>query len=62
MIPKIKRFEDSILKSINLSISNLEKDNECEEYLGYNFKVNQLFFKFRKAKITPKKNGLFVTL
>ncbi|WP_282629993.1 MepB family protein [Empedobacter sedimenti] len=58
----IQKFEDFVLKSMNLSISNLEKDAECGEYFGYNFKVKELLFKFRKAKITPKKVGQFVTL
>ncbi|WP_413533807.1 MepB family protein [Empedobacter brevis] len=62
MIEIIKKFEDYILKSKNLSISNLEKDVECDEYFGYNFNVNELSIKFRKAKITPKKVGQFVTL
>lgn len=46
----------------NLSVTNLEKDLECEEYLGYNFNLGNLEVKFRKAKVTPKKVGLFVTL
>ena len=58
----IQKFEDFVLKSMNLSISNLEKDAECDEYIGYNFNVNEFFIKFRKAKITPKKVGQFVTL
>lgn len=58
----IQQFEEQILKRLNLSISNLEKDAECEEYIGSNFNVNQLLIKFRKAKITPKKVGQFVTL
>ena len=58
----IQQFEQSILKSLNLSLSNLEKDLECEEYFGYNLNINQSFIKFRKAKITPKKVGQFVTL
>ncbi len=58
----IQQFEQSILESLNLSLSNLEKDLECEEYFGYNLNINQSFIKFRKAKITPKKVGQFVTL
>lgn len=62
MIEIIQQFEDFILKPLHLSISNLEKDAECNEYVGYNFEVKELLFKFRKAKITPKKVGQFVTL
>ena len=62
MIKIIQQFEEIVLKPLQLSISNLEKDAECDEYFGYNFESNQLSFKFRKAKITPKKVGQFVTL
>ena len=62
MIKIIQQFEEIALKPLQLSISNLEKDLECDEYFGYNFESNQLSFKFRKAKITPKKVGQFVTL
>ena len=62
MIKIIQQFEEIALKPLQLSISNLEKDLECDEYFGYNFESNQLLFKFRKAKITPKKVGQFVTL
>ena len=58
----IQKLEDFVLKSMNLSISNLEKDLECDEYIGYNFNVNEFSIKFRKSKITPKKIGQFVTL
>ena len=58
----IQKLEDFVLKSMNLSLSNLEKDLECDEYIGYNFNVNEFSIKFRKAKITPKKVGQFVTL
>ena len=58
----IQKFEDFVLKSMNLSISKLEKDAECDEYIGYNFNVKEFSIKFRKAKITPKKVGQFVTL
>ncbi|WP_312761577.1 MepB family protein [Epilithonimonas sp.] len=34
---------------------------ECEEYSGFNFKINQTNFKFRKSKLTAKKVGQFVT-
>ncbi len=57
----IQNFEDFVLKSMNLSISKLEKDAESDEYIGYNFNVNEFSIKFRKAKITPKKVGQFVT-
>lgn len=45
-----------------LEIATIEPDLECEEYFGYNFQLNTAKVKFRKAKITPKKIGQFVTL
>ncbi|MEG0698217.1 MepB family protein [Algoriella sp.] len=62
MIKIIQQFEEIVLKPLQLSISNLGKDLECDEYSGYNFESNQVLFKFRNAKITPKKVGQFVTL
>lgn len=43
-------------------ITDISKDAECEEYCGCNFNIGQFRIKFRKAKITPKKTGQFVTL
>lgn len=45
-----------------LKISELTSDAECEEYEGYNFRLENKNVKYRKAKITPKKIGQFVTL
>lgn len=44
------------------TISAISQDQEANEYSGYNFRANGSNFKFRKAKLTPKKNGQFVTL
>nr|WP_314492715.1 MepB family protein [uncultured Chryseobacterium sp.] len=38
------------------------QDPESTEYHGHHFQAGQLRFQFRKAKITPKKIGQFVTL
>lgn len=51
-----------IFQKSGLLISQIVPDLECEEYSGYNFKLNHFNIKFRKAKITPKKTGQFVTL
>lgn len=53
---------EKLLPLFNLPITNTQKDLECEEYLGYNFDLGTNKVKFRKAKITPKKIGQFVTL
>jgi hypothetical protein len=37
-------------------------EKESIEYAACTFEVNEQSVKFRKAKITPKKNGLFVTI
>lgn len=62
MIKELSRIEDVIFKTLQLNLSNIETDLECEEYFGYNFSLTTLKIKFRKAKITPTKNGQFVTL
>lgn len=53
---------EKLFQTFNLHIANVEKDLECEEYCGYNFQLGTANIKFRKAKITPKKIGQFVTL
>lgn len=62
MITELKKIENLVFKEVNLKISNVIEDKECQEYFGYNFQTEKLNFKFRKAKITPKKIGQFVTL
>lgn len=62
MIEVLNRIENTILNINNLRISDIINDQECEEYSGCSFQLNNQKIKFRKAKITPKKTGLFVTL
>ncbi len=62
MNEKLKRFENEISKIIKHKIINVTQDKECEEYFGFNFQLDKLNIKFRKAKITPKRVGQFVTL
>lgn len=61
MIKELEHIE-RLIQYNRQTITNITKDQECEEYLGYNFRVGRLNIKFRKAKITPKKTGQFVTL
>lgn len=61
MIKELQLLNDLILKELNLKLSEINPDLECEEYSGFNFKINQTNFKFRKSKLTPKKVGQFVT-
>ena len=62
MKEELKRFENTISTILGRKLTNITQDQECEEYSGFNFQINQLNLKFRKAKITPKKVGQFVTL
>lgn len=62
MTDELIRIENFLLKLCGILISNLNKDAECEEYDGYNFRLENKNVKYRKAKITPKKIGQFVTL
>mgnify|MGYP003574926877 CR=1 FL=1 len=57
-LPHLENF----FRQHQINISNVQADLECEEYFGYNFQLNKTNIKFRKAKITPKKIGQFVTL
>ncbi len=62
MKEELKRFENTISTILGRKLINITQDQECEEYSGFNFQINQLNLKFRKAKITPKKVGQFVTM
>ncbi len=48
-------------KSCALLISDFEDENESKEYNGCTFKINGLNIVCRSGKVTPKKNGQFVT-
>lgn len=50
-----------IYKNCSLRISNFRLENESKEYDGCQFELNDLNVVCRKAKITPKKVGQFVT-
>lgn len=58
MIKELKQLEAILSKSI----TNLTEDEECTSYFGFNFQLDRLNIKFRKAKTTPTKVGQFVTL
>ncbi len=59
---KLKQFKELIFKITEEKITNIKHDPECKAYLGCDFQIGGLNLKFRKAKITPKKIGQFVTL
>ena len=47
--------------SSNFTISDFVAETESKKYDACNFKLNALKIYFRKAKLTPKKEGQFVT-
>ncbi|MNK57849.1 MepB protein [compost metagenome] len=61
MIKEITRLNNLIFKPLKLNIPEIIPDLECEDYFGFNFKINENRIKFRKSKLTPKKVGQFVT-
>jgi hypothetical protein len=62
MIEEMLEFESLLLKINGFKIVKVIKDLECPDYSGYNFELEKQRLKFRKAKVTPKKVGQFVTL
>jgi hypothetical protein len=62
MVQELSEIEKLIFGTNGLKVFNVTKDKECCDYLGYNFQIGNQQIKFRKAKLTPKKIGQFVTL
>lgn len=58
----ITQLTTLLASHFGLSFTLHTKDAECEEYHGYSGQLNEVAITFRKAKITPKKIGQFVTL
>lgn len=58
----LKTLEAFLFQQLNITCSSYTKDPECEEYSGYTCLLDTFTIKFRKAKITPKKIGQFVTV
>ncbi len=59
---ELNKIEEILLTNLKSNFKNSSEDSEASDYFGYNFEINDLLFKYRKAKITPKKIGQFVTL
>ena len=53
---------EEVYSPCGLKVSNLVQDKESKEYEASSFQLNALYVVARKAKITPKKIGQFVTL
>ncbi|MBE8721170.1 MepB family protein [Sphingobacterium pedocola] len=62
MTDELRILQQILFEPLGLSVNALEADQEAEEYSGFNFRLDRLSVKYRKAKITPKKVGQFVTL
>lgn len=62
MTNDLQQIELHLSQLTNKKITDLAIDAECLEYSGRNFKLDDLKIKYRQAKVTPKKVGLFVTL
>src|SRR5690606_24015237 len=57
----LKNIQKFILENFNLNLRNLEQEAESSAYCACRFTLNDRVVIFRKAKITPAKNGQFVT-
>ncbi len=62
MYTNIQKVLDFIFDSKITKITGFIENTEAKEYLGCCFEAGGYKFIFRKAKITPKKIGQFVTL
>jgi len=62
MTNDFQQIEVQLSQFTNKKITDFATDAECLEYSGCNFKLDDLKIKYRQAKVTPKKVGLFVTL
>lgn len=51
-----------LLEELNQPISDVFSESESKEYNAFDFKIDNFSVKFRTSKITPTKNGQFVTL
>lgn len=57
VLEKIKK----LCNATDFTLTDFALEKESKEYDACNFKINALKIHFRKAKITPKKEGQFVT-
>jgi hypothetical protein len=55
-------INDKLFEPNGIQVSNLELDPKSAEYAACSFCLNEYAILFRSAKITPTKNGQFVTL
>lgn len=61
MTPTLSQIKKLIFDPLRFHFSGLEKEAESQEYEACRFQLNELNVICRTAKITPKKQGQFVT-
>jgi hypothetical protein len=59
---KLEETSKLVFEKLDLQILNLHIEKESQDYCAAQFELNNLKIIFREGKITPKKNGQFVTL
>ncbi|WP_353118714.1 MepB family protein [Myroides odoratus] len=62
MQKELQQLEDFFLQHTGMNFTPQTRDIECEEYCGFTCLLDVFTIKFRRAKITPKKIGQFVTV
>jgi hypothetical protein len=60
--PDLLAAQEIAYEPSGLKISKLIKEAESKKYGAFKFNINEKHINFRVAKITPTKNGQFVTL
>lgn len=62
MVEKPLNIAQSVNCLLQQHLANSVEDAECADYSGCSFILSHHSIKFRKAKITPKKEGVFTSL
>lgn len=62
MVEKTRNIAQFVNCLLQQPLANSAEDAECADYSGCSFMFEGRFIKFRKAKITPKKEGVFTSL
>lgn len=62
LLDNFKILNDQVFEACGLKCSRLKQEIEGSEYLACSFKINNKTVQYRHAKITPTKNGQFVTI
>lgn len=60
--PDLLLAQQLVYRQLGFECSKPIEEPESAEYNACTFKIGQLFVRYRAAKITPTKTGLFVTL